>query len=314
MNSVIYADFESILLPYSTCDKENEKTKNLNKKVPCGYLINVVTNHNNKSKQTYYKGESTVSTFCNEIRNIAHGLLNIEKKPMQNLSDEELIRYDIAKHCHICKKVFGKKKQHIKVCNHDYYTGKYRGAAHLICNLRYPTQIDIPVFFHNGTNYDFNLIINELAKEFRSEMRCIPLNTNKYMYSSIPNKKEIKEQKQQKKNVIAYNIKFIDSTKHMNSALSTLVNNLSEINKCNCEEKEDKDIKIKIIKSTDKTIIHKTCKRCDSKQGQLLNTLIKNFTSTNKLRNRSTEKFILFLRKSANPYEYMDSMDRFNEK
>ena len=94
-------------------------------------------------------------------------------------------------------------------------------------------------------------------------MRCIPLNTNKYMYSSIPNKKEIKEQKQQKKNVIAYNIKFIDSTKHMNSALSTLVNNLSEINKCNCEEKEDKDIKIKIIKSTDKTIIHKTCKRCD---------------------------------------------------
>ena len=25
-------------------------------------------------------------------------------------------------------------------------------------------QKDIPVFFHNGTNYDFNLIINELAK------------------------------------------------------------------------------------------------------------------------------------------------------
>ena len=79
------------------------------------------------------------------------------------------------------KKVFGKKKNQIKVRDHDHYTGKYRGAAHLICNLRYSTQIDIPVFFHNGTNYDFNLIINELAKEFRSEMRCIPLNTNKYM-------------------------------------------------------------------------------------------------------------------------------------
>ena len=47
MNSVIYADFESILLPYSTCDKENVKTKKLNKQVPCGYSINVVTNHNN---------------------------------------------------------------------------------------------------------------------------------------------------------------------------------------------------------------------------------------------------------------------------
>ena len=30
MNSVMYADFESILLPYGTCDKENVKTKKLN--------------------------------------------------------------------------------------------------------------------------------------------------------------------------------------------------------------------------------------------------------------------------------------------
>ena len=36
MNSVIYADFESILLPYSTCDKENVKSKKLQKQVPCG--------------------------------------------------------------------------------------------------------------------------------------------------------------------------------------------------------------------------------------------------------------------------------------
>ena len=99
----------------------------------------------------------------------------------------------------IFAKKYSIKRKNIKVRDHDYYTGKYRGAAHLICNLRYSTQIDIPVFFHNGTNYDFNLIINELAKEFRSEMRCIPLNTNKYMSFSIPIKKEIKEQKEEKK-------------------------------------------------------------------------------------------------------------------
>ena len=46
MNSVIYADFESILLSYSTCDKESVITKKLNKQVPCGYSINVITNHN----------------------------------------------------------------------------------------------------------------------------------------------------------------------------------------------------------------------------------------------------------------------------
>ena len=31
MNTVIYADFESILVPYSTCDKENETNKEIKK-------------------------------------------------------------------------------------------------------------------------------------------------------------------------------------------------------------------------------------------------------------------------------------------
>ena len=84
------------------------------------------------------------------------------------LTECEIYNYENAKYCHICKKVFGKAKKHRKVRDHDHYTGKFRGAAHSICNLRYSTQKDIPVFFHNGTIYDFNLIINELVKEFRS--------------------------------------------------------------------------------------------------------------------------------------------------
>ena len=171
--------------------------KKINKQVPCGYSINVITNHNNQSKQNYYRGNSTVSTFCKEIRDIAQNLLNIEKNPMQNLSNEEQITRDNAEYYRICKKVFGTKKNQVKVRDHDHYTGKYRGPAHLICNLRYSTHIGIPVFFHNGTNYDFNLIITELAKGFRSEMRCIRLNTNKYISFSIPIKKEIKEQSEQ---------------------------------------------------------------------------------------------------------------------
>ena len=66
-------------------------------------FINVITNHNNQSKQTY-RGNETVATFCKEIRDIAQDILNIEKKSMQNLTDKEIISYDNAKHCHICKK------------------------------------------------------------------------------------------------------------------------------------------------------------------------------------------------------------------
>ena len=43
--------------------------------------------------------------------------------------------------------------------DHDHYSGKYRGASHLIFNLRYSTQKDIPLLIHNGSNYDFKLLI-----------------------------------------------------------------------------------------------------------------------------------------------------------
>ena len=79
MNTVIYADFESILVRYSTCDKENKATKKLNKHVPCGYSINVVNTCNNTSKQIYYRGDEAVSKFCKEIRIISHKNLILQE-------------------------------------------------------------------------------------------------------------------------------------------------------------------------------------------------------------------------------------------
>ena len=72
--------------------------------------------------------------------------------------------------CHIFKKGFSTddysdNKKHHKVRDHCHFTGKYRGASHNICNLRYKTPKEIPVAFHNGSTYDYNFIIKELAKE-----------------------------------------------------------------------------------------------------------------------------------------------------
>ena len=36
--------------------------------------------------------------------------------------------------------------------------------------------------------------------------------------------------------MVTYNLKFIDSARHMNESLSKLVDNLSEINKCECDD------------------------------------------------------------------------------
>ena len=136
-----------------------------------------------------YKPGSTF--FCKKIRKIAQGILDIEIKSMQPLSREEQELYDNGKYCYICKKVFGTKKNQKKVRDHDHYTGKFRGTGHSICNSRHSMQIDLPVFFHNRTNYYFNLLIEEFAKEYKSDINCILLNTDKYMSFSVPIEQEV---------------------------------------------------------------------------------------------------------------------------
>jgi hypothetical protein len=64
--------------------------------------------------------------------------------------------------CHICKKEFSKSE--IKVRDHYHIIGKFRGAAHKSCNLRIRTSLKIPVFFHNGSGYDFKHFIRKLYK------------------------------------------------------------------------------------------------------------------------------------------------------
>ena len=113
--------------------------------------------------------------------------------------------------------------------------------------------------------------------------------------------------------VIIYNLKFIDSVRHMKTALSTLVDNLSEINKCKCEETKPKKIKLKIKTANDKKTLITSCKTCKSKESQLVSDLRKTFPSTYKLYNKTSAKFILLLKKCVYPYECMDSMDRFDE-
>ena len=55
--------------------------------------------------------------------------------------------YHKQKVCYICKKGFStdddNQKYH-KVKGHCHYSGKYRGVAHNICNLRYKTKKEIP--------------------------------------------------------------------------------------------------------------------------------------------------------------------------
>ena len=63
-------------------------------------------------------------------------------------------------------KMFAKDKNYQKDKDYCHYTGKYRGAAHTIYNERFNIPNEIPVVFHNGSNYDYDFIIKKSASEF----------------------------------------------------------------------------------------------------------------------------------------------------
>ena len=110
---------------------------------------------------------------------------------------------------------------HLKVRDHCHYTGKYRGAAHKICNLMYNTPREKSVIFHNGSSYDYHFIIKELAEEFEGDFECLGENKEKYITFSVPIKKGSNED-----DTIIYRIKIIGSFRFMSTSLSSLVDNL----------------------------------------------------------------------------------------
>ena len=253
----IYADLECLLEKISTCQNDPNKlsTTKINKHTPSGYSIFTNSSFDeSKNKISYYRGDDCMKKFCKDLREHSTKIINYEKKKMISLTTEEKIHYNKQKVCYICKKEFDnidttgssslEHKKQQKVRDHCHYTGKYRGAAHNICNLRYKIPKEIPVVFHNGSTYDYHFIMKELAKEFEGNFECLGENTEKYITFSAPIKKKIDNKDLE----ITYKIKFIDSYRFMSSSLSKLVDNLSEgihNNKCSdCESNLDY-IKIK---------------------------------------------------------------------
>ena len=171
---------------------------------------------------------------CLDLREHATKIVNYEKKEMIPLTKKEQKMHNKQKVCHICKKRFStddSNKKYHKVRDHCHYTGKYRGAAHDICNLIYKIPKEIPLVFHHVSTYDYHFIIKELAKEFEREFECLGENTEKFITFSVPIKKEITKidtDDNDKIMKISCKIKFIGSFRFMSSSLSSLADNLSE--------------------------------------------------------------------------------------
>ena len=117
-----------------------------------------------------------IKRFCNDLKQLTTEIINYEERGMIPLTSDDVTLYESQKVCHICRGGFcydkNKKKEfklYQKVRDHCHYTGKFRGAAHHICNLRNKVSKKIPAVFHNGSTYNYHFIIKQLAEDFKAE-------------------------------------------------------------------------------------------------------------------------------------------------
>ena len=229
---VIYADFEAIAEKVHGCQPNNEKsyTEAYQKHIDCGYGYKLVCHYNNEFSKPVqvFRGENAVYNFMEKMIEEVEWCKSIIKthfnKPLV-MTEKNKLDFESSIYCHICKKRYSEKD--IRVRDHCHITGNYRGSAHQDCNLKLrlsPSNIQIPVFFHNLRGYDSHFImqqIGEIAKKYvyknkkgeecQMDINCIPNNMEKYMAF-----------------MLGKHLLFLDSFQFMSSSLDNLTQNLPD--------------------------------------------------------------------------------------
>ena len=118
-----------------------------------------------------------MKNFCSSLRELTKIIIDFEKKNNVTVNERRIKITSRCKICYICgKRILKKLSKSInyrKFRDHWNYIGKYRATAHSICNLKFNVPIEIAVVFHNGSNYNYHVIIKELSNPFEGKLECI---------------------------------------------------------------------------------------------------------------------------------------------
>ena len=191
LHTAMTADFECILDPIQE-QKGNILFESEHK--PCGFTLVMESDFPALRKHTAYFGidaQDTIEKFCETIIKWAtevHDYYMLHSNEEVHWKEGEKDKHDEATKCYLCGRTFDQSKKGMrKVCDHDHMTGEYLGAACDGCNInRRPDRQKIPLFFHNGKNYDTHLLIREVTKaRYGCQFDGIPQNSQKFMTFTI---------------------------------------------------------------------------------------------------------------------------------
>uniref|UniRef100_A0ABD2WXG3 DNA-directed DNA polymerase n=1 Tax=Trichogramma kaykai TaxID=54128 RepID=A0ABD2WXG3_9HYME len=216
---VIYADFETILAPNKNkC--EFDRTTHYHNAFSIGYYVKCSFDDSKSYYKSYRQTNANDITpaawFVKELAAVACDLekLITDVKEMI-ISEEQEAEFQKAERCHICNKCFDNNNDKQKpVRDHCHFTGLYRGPAHNNCNLNYKDSKQIPVFFHNLSNYDAHIFIKELCGQVKGRVQVLAQSKEKYISFT----KHIDNTK--------ISFRFLDSLKFLSGSLQKIAETL----------------------------------------------------------------------------------------
>ena len=133
----IYADFECNLRDVEIY--EGSYTKKYHEHVPCSFAYEVVCIDDRFTKPiAVYRGEHATYEFIKSIleeHKYCRKIMNKHFNKNLIMTEEEEIFFQERNNCWICKKLIDNDDE--KVRDYCHATGKFRGAAHLDCNINF---------------------------------------------------------------------------------------------------------------------------------------------------------------------------------
>ena len=289
---IIYADTESIIEPIiSPADTNTTQTC---QHVPCSFSYVVVRLDGQVHSEKLYRGEDAMDVLFNcleqELENIREDLKHI--RPLR-MTEDDWVNHEKATKCWICDGPFKPYEQGdchglYKVKDHCHITGEYRGAAQSDCNFLLqirPYHTPIPVFFHNLKNYDSHHLISAIGRTDEKETICTDKNGEPIMK---------KKKKDQADGDISSDGELQEDTLTVTDGkLSAIVQNMEKMISFSWGQFRFVDSLQFLNASLDKLVS---------------STPRDAFRLTSALPHHE-----LLMQKGVYPYEYMDSLDRFDE-
>ena len=184
---IIYADFESILLPENNGKQNrNESYTNKHQKhITCNYDYKLVCLDDKFSKSfKSYLGKDAVHNFINSMIKESKYSNEVMKKRFNKEIVMTKKDFKNSAICWICDNYYIDGDVKVRYC---HIKGKHRGSAYRDCNTNLRLNHKISTVFHNLKNYDSHLIMQEIDK-FNVKINVITNGLEKYISYTINNK------------------------------------------------------------------------------------------------------------------------------